>query len=73
MTNYYEWITDYLSGELEEKDKQAFEAALRQDQQLADQVEAYRKTLADLSVLVEQEFAETELKATLEKTGRDFF
>ncbi|HMQ90045.1 MAG TPA: tetratricopeptide repeat protein [Flavilitoribacter sp.] len=73
MTNYYEWITDYLSGELEEKDKLAFEAALRQDQQLAVQVETYRKTLADLSVLVEQESAETELKATLEKTGRDFF
>ncbi len=73
MTNYYEWIIDYLTGDLQPEEKQAFEQALKEDPALAGQLESRRKALNDLGVLVAQEEAEEKLAATLNKVSRDFF
>lgn len=73
MTNYYEWIIDYLTGDLQPEEKQAFEKALKEDPGLAGQLETRRKTLSDLGVLVTLEEGEEKLKSTLNKVGADFF
>ena len=73
MDERYEHIEQYLKGELEKAQQEAFEKEIQADDQLAAQVEFYRQAMESVALGVKREQESADLSETLNSLGSKYF
>jgi len=69
----YEKIEQYLSGDMPETERTAFEAALAADPALASELQLYKTIQDELSIQVQQQEEQNALQQTLTEAGKKYF
>lgn len=73
MEKFYEHIEDYLSGNLSEDDKEAFEKALSEKPELREELALYQEIEETLAADAQHEKENAAVRETLTSISKDYF